>query len=215
MGHSEERYRYPSLIDLDQFLILTFTHTLKSYIFSYMQKKVLSEIDLYTDTVHVITIDRKKIKNDILNSFAFGKRLSKNKKNYSYQDFEVPFSKPLSWLQDYIRDHFRVDYYRTLVSHKEWGNVYGPHESSITRHQVNPLFLKDSPDYTCLYGVEVGKDSCELIIEYDDNRKKNRTWHIPLKDNQFIIFPSTQRYFISQNKSKQINIFLTMAYEAI
>ena len=48
-----------------------------------MQKKVLSEIDLYTDTVQVIKIDRNKIKNDILNSFVSEKRLSKNKKDYS------------------------------------------------------------------------------------------------------------------------------------
>jgi len=180
-----------------------------------MQKKVLSEIDLYTDTVHVIKIDRKKIKNDILNSFASEKRLSKNKKDYSYQDFEVPFSQPLQWLKDYIRDHFRVDYAKTLINKKEWGNVYGPHEFSITRHQVEPLLLRNSPDYTCLYGVDVANDSCELVIEYDDNRRKNRTWHIPLENNRFIIFPSTQRYFISQNKSNQSNIFLTINYEYV
>jgi len=177
-----------------------------------MQKKVLSEIDLYIDTVKVIKIDRKQIKNDIVNSFAFDKRLSKNNKNYSYQDLEVPYSQPLQWLKDYIRDHFK-EYSKTLMSKKEWGNIYNPHESSFTRHQVEPLLLKTSPDYTCLYGVEVAKDSCELVIEYDDNRRKNRTWHIPLQDNKFIIFPSTQRYFISQNKSKQMNIFLTMTYE--
>ena len=180
-----------------------------------MQKKVLSEIDLYTDTVQVIKIDRAKIKNDILNSFVSQKRLSNNKKDYSYQDFEVPYSKPLAWLKDYLRDHFKVDYYKTLIGKKEWGNVYNPDESSFTRHQVEPLLLKYSPDYTCLYGLEVAKDSCELVIEYDDNRRKNRTWHIPLKDNLFIIFPSTQRYFISQNKSKEINVFLTMMYEYI
>ena len=180
-----------------------------------MLKKVLSEIDLYIDTVHVITIDRKKIKNDILNSFVSEKRLSKNKKDYSYQDFEVPFSKPLQWLKDYLRDHFNVDYYRTLISKKEWGKVYSPHESSYTRHQVDPIRLKESPDYTCIYGVDIAKDSCELVIEYDDNRRKNRTWHIPLQNNQFIIFPSTQRYFISPNTGKQMNIFLTIAYEYI
>jgi hypothetical protein len=178
-----------------------------------MQKKVLSEIDLYIDTVRIIKIDRAKIKNDILTSFAFQKRLSKNKKDYSYQDFEVPFSKPLQWLKDYLRDHFKVDYHRILIDKKKWGNVYKQDESSFTRHQVEPLSLKDSPDYTCLYGLHVAKDSCELVIEYDDNRRKNRTWHIPLKDNQFIIFPSTQRYFISKNKSKQMNVFLTMTYE--
>ena len=178
-----------------------------------MQKKVLSEIDLYMDTVHVIKIDRNKIKNDIFNSFALNKRLSENKKDYSYKDFKVPFSKPLQWLQDYIRDHFKVDYYRTLIPKKEWGNIYGPDESSFTRHQVDPLSLNTSPDYTLLYGLDVAKDSCELVIEYDDNRRKNKTWNVPLKNNQFIIFPSTQRYSISKNRSKQMNVFLTMTYE--
>ena len=180
-----------------------------------MLQKILSQVDIYIDTIHIIKIDRSKIKNDILNSFAFEKRLSKNKKDYSYQDFEVPFSKPLSWLKDYLRDHFKVDYARTLIGKKEWGNIYNTDESSFTRHQVEPLLLKESPDYTCLYGVDVAKDSCELVIEYDDNRRKNRTWHLPLEDNKFIIFPSTQRYFISKNKSKQMNIFLTMTYEYI
>jgi len=162
-----------------------------------MLKKVLSEIDLYIDTVHVITIDRAKIKNDILNSFAF--------KYFPILFYQLKF-------YDYLRDHFKVDYHRTLIGKKEWGNIYNQHESSLARHQVD---LKNSPDYTCLYGVEVAKDSCELVIEYDDNRRANRTWHIPLKDNQFIIFPSTQRYFISKNTSKQMNIFLTMTYEYI
>ena len=180
-----------------------------------MRKKVLSEIDLYIDTVQVIEIDRNKIKNNIFTSFVSKNRLSKNKKDYSYQDFKVPFSKPLQWLNDYLRDHFKVDYHRTLISKTEWGNVYGQNESSVARHQVDLVDLKNSPDYTCLYGVDVAKDSCELVIEYDDNRRKNRTWHIPLKDNQFIIFPSTQRYFISQNKSKQMNIFLTLTYDYI
>ena len=77
------------------------------------------------------------------------------------------------------------------------------------------MYLKDAPDYTCVYVIDIAKDSCELVIEYDDNRRKNRTWHIPLVNNKFIIFPSTQRYFISQNTSKQMNIFLTMTYEYI
>jgi len=177
-----------------------------------MKKKVLSEIDLYIDTVQVLKLDRKKIKNDILHSFVFKKRLSRNNKDYSYQDFEIPFSKPLQWLNDYLRDHFQVDHGRTLIFKKTWGNVYNQHESSYTRHQIQPMLLNDAPDYTCLYGVDVAKDSCELVIEYDDNRIKNRTWHIPLADNKFIIFPSTQRYFISQNRSKHMNIFLTMTY---
>ena len=177
-----------------------------------MQKKVLSETDLYIDSVHVIEIDRNKIKSGIINSFVAEKRLSKNKKDYNYEDFEVPLSIPLQQLKAYIKDHFRVDYDKTLIPQKDWGNIYNTHESSLNRSPVDPELLKNSPDYVCLYGVDVAKDSCELVIEYDDNRRKNSTWHIPLENNKFIIFPSIQRYFISQNKSKQMNIFLTMTY---
>jgi hypothetical protein len=63
--------------------------------------------------------------------------------------------------------------------------------------------------------IFIGKDSCELVIEYDDNRRKNRTWHIPIKNNYFYMFPSTQRYFITENKSKQMNVLLTINYEFI
>ena len=66
-----------------------------------------------------------------------------------------------------------------------------------------------------MYGVDVQKDSCELVIEYDDNRRKGRTWHIPLENNKFIIFPSTHRYFISKNKGAQMNIFLSMNCEYV
>ena len=177
-----------------------------------MEKKELSQIDVYIDTVQIIKIDHAKLKNDIFNSLATDKRRSQNKRDYAYHDFKISFSQPFQWLRDYIEDHFHAQYQKTLIPHDHWGNIYSQHELSPTRHQVDPVALKDSPDYTCIYGIEVAKDSCELVIEYDDNRRKNQTWHIPLEENKFIIFPSTQRYFISKNKSKPINVFLTLTY---
>ena len=86
-------------------------------------------------------------------------------------------------------------------------------ERSPTRHSVDPLNLKESPDYVYIYCVDVEPNSCEFVMEYDDNRRVNRTWHIPLQTNQFIIFPSTQRYFITKNKSSNMNVFLTTTAE--
>ena len=63
--------------------------------------------------------------------------------------------------------------------------------------------------YTFIYGVDVNKDSSDCIIEYDDNRRKNRTWHIPMKNNKFIMFPATNKYSFSPNTSDGLNIILT------
>ena len=180
-----------------------------------MQQKVLSQIDIYTDTVQGSQIDNSQLKNDLLNSSILEKRLSDNSKDYSYQDLQLPFSKSYSWLVDYVRDHFNVDYHKVLVPKKEWGNIYLPKESSHSRHQVEPLLLKQSPDYTYIYCVEVTKNTCEFVMEYDDNRRANRAWHIPLETNKLIIFPSTQRYFISQNTGKYMNVFITVNCEYV
>ena len=157
-----------------------------------MHKKVLSEIDLYYGKIDMpkgFEIDRTKIKNDIINSYIKDEGLTNNKRSYAYTDYKVPFSQPLQWLQDYIRDHIKVEYNFTLVPKLIWGNVFG---------------------------VDLGEDKeTGVVIEYDDNRRKGRDWHKPLKNNEFVMFPSTNKYFIPPNKSKRLNTFLTITYEYI
>jgi len=183
-----------------------------------MHKKVLTEVDLYYGAINTpkgFEIKRDVIKNQILDSFVKEKRISDNIKDYSYSDYKIEHSQPYQWLQDYIRDHFRGEYDKTLIHKLSWGNIYDYNQKSFSRTTVDPVDLRNAPDYTFIYGVDVGKDSTGIVIEYDDNRRKGRTWHIPLNNNHFVMFPSTQQYFISPNKSKQMNIISTTTYEFI
>jgi len=188
-----------------------------------MEKVVLSEIDLYTGEIKTpkgFEIQRTPIKNQIIQAYAGSlenpqNRISNNLKDYSYLDYKLGFSQPLCWLQDHMRDFFRLNYHKTLIPKLTWGNIYKNQEQSFSRTSVDPVDLRNAPDYTFIYGIDVAEDSCELIIEYNDNRRAGRTWHIPMKNNFFTLFPSTQKYFISENKSKKINIFLTSTYEYI
>ena len=183
-----------------------------------MQKKVLTEVDLYIGEISMpkgFEIDRDKIRNDIIESYVKQKRINTNPQAYAFDDYVVPFSQPLQWTQDYMRDHWRVEYGYTLVQKNMHGNVMHPKEKSWTRHQVEPVDLLNSPDYTFIYGVDVKEGSSECIIEYDDNRRKNRTWHLPIKNNEFIMFPATNKYSFSPNTSNGLNIILTINYEYI
>ncbi len=68
-----------------------------------MEKVVLSEIDIITGTIDCpkgFEINREKIKNDIITSYINQERISNNEKNYSYNDYKVPFSQPLQWYKD-------------------------------------------------------------------------------------------------------------------
>ena len=183
-----------------------------------MHKKVLTEVDLYTGEIAMpkgFEINRNQIKNDILKSYVTLDRINNNPKTYSYKNYKVPFSQPLQWMQDYMRDHWNAEYGFTLVQKDMHAKVLHPKEQSVLMHSLEPVDLRNSPDYTFIYVVDVEPNSCECIIEYDDNRRKNRTWHIPIENNKFIMFPATNRYSFSPNSSDGLNIILTITYEYI
>ena len=167
-----------------------------------MEKKVLSEIALYYGDIAMpkgFEIDRNKLQDDILKSQINNK--------------EFPYSRSWDMLNTYIREHIELEYDFKLVNKKTWGDVYKPKEISIPLLNIDPIDLRNSPDYTLLYGVNV-KD-CSIRIHYDDNRRKGRAWDIPLTNNRFIMFPSTQMYYITNNQKDSLNFILTITYEFI
>ena len=167
-----------------------------------MEKKVLSEIALYHGDVSMpkgFEIDRNKLQSDILKS------------QINNKDF--PFSRTWDMLNTYIREHINVEYGFQLVNKETRGNVYKPKEISIPLLNIDPVDLRNSPDYTLLYGVNV-KD-CSVRIHYDDNRRAGRSWDMPLKNNQFLMFPSTNMYYITNNQKDSLNFILTITNESI
>ena len=167
-----------------------------------MQKKVLSEIALYYGDVTMPKgwdIDRDKLQDDILKS--------------QIQNKQFPFSRNWDMLNTYITDHIRLEHSINLIVKEFWGNMYKPQQTTIPLLNIDPVDLRNSPDFTLLYGVKV-KD-CMVRIHYEDNRRKGRSWDISLKDNKFIMFPSTCMYYLTNNQKDSVNFIHTMTYEYI
>ena len=165
-----------------------------------MQKKVLSEIDLYYGDVAMpkgFEIDRDKLQSDILKSRINNKKF--------------PYSREWDKLNTYVREHINVEYGFSLINKKTWGDIYKPQEISIPLLNIDPVDLRNSPDYTLLYGVKV--DGCKVRIHYDDNRRKGRSWDIELKNNMFIMFPSTNMYYLTNTQKNSLNFVQTITYE--
>ena len=167
-----------------------------------MEKKVLSEITLYYGDVSMpkgFEINCNKLQEDILKSQI-------NNKNF-------PYSREWDKLNTYLREHINLEFGFQLINKETWGNVYKPKELSAPLLNIDPVDLRNSPDYTLLYGVNV-KD-CSVRIHYDDNRRAGRSWDIPLKNNEFIMFPSTQMYYITNDQKDSLNFVLTITHEFI
>ena len=167
-----------------------------------MNKKVLSEQALYFGDVSMPKhweIDSNDLAHHILHS--------------SLTDENLQFSRTYDKLNTYIREFINLKHKINLVNKKTWGNIYKPNETTIPLLNIDPVDLRNSPDFTMLYGVKV--TDCNIKIYYDDNRRKGRSWDIELKNNMFIMFPSTNMYYITNNQKDSLNFVQTITYEYI
>jgi len=167
-----------------------------------MQRQVLTEQSLFYGDVSMPKdweIDRIELSHHILHS--------------SLTDQELQFSKTYDKLNTYMKDFIGLDYGINLVNKSTWGNIYKPNETTIPLLNIDPVDLRNSPDFTMLYGVKV--KNCFVRIHYEDNRRKGRSWDIELKNNMFIMFPSTNMYYLTNNQKDSLNFVQTITYEYI
>ena len=167
-----------------------------------MNKNILTEQSLFYGDIDMPKnweIDRTELAHHILHSSLTNEKLQ--------------FSKTYDKLNTYMKDFIGLDYGIKLVNKSTWGNIYKPNETTIPLLNIDPVDLRNSPDFTMLYGVKV-KD-CFVRIHYEDNRRKGRSWDIELKNNMFIMFPSTNMYYLTNNQKDSLNFVQTITYEYI
>ena len=124
-----------------------------------MKKKVLDTHFVCTDFVAPVKIDRDELKFRIVAAFYLKKRMNDDPRADNYGDYKVEHCKPYSWVEDYVHDHFRLQFNKSLIPKVTWGNCYHIGEQSISRRYLDA-------DMTWIYGVEVAKDSSSLVIAH-------------------------------------------------
>ena len=167
-----------------------------------MQKKVLTEQSIYFGEVSMPKhweIDKIDLAHHILHS--------------TFKDTKILPSRTLDKLSTYIKDFAKLKHNIILVDKKIWGDIYKPQQVSPSLLNIDPVDLRNSADYTLLYGVKV--EDCSVRIHYDDNRRKGRSWDMKLKNNMFIMFPSTNMYYITNTQKDSLNFIQTITYEFI
>jgi len=170
-----------------------------------INKKILSEIALYQGFVKMpegFEIEKEiLVKNILLSQY--------------YEDINYPFSITWDKLKTYITDFIKVEHGLNLIPKKSYGNFYEKNETSKPKLEIDPVDLKNSSDFVLLYGVEVDPKTCEIVIYYDDNRRKGRSYNVFLENNMFIIFPSSQLYYIKNHKNSYLNFIQTITFTYI
>jgi hypothetical protein len=165
-----------------------------------MKKKVLTEQVIYTDEIKLpkgFEINPLDLSQDVL------KKLFLDKNSIQSKHFDQ--------LNRYIIENCELRYKLKLINKKTWGTIFTPNEEYTCLSSVDPIDLKNSPDFVCLYGINT--EECYVTIFYDDNRRKGKNFKLPLKYNSFIMFPSTNTYTIYNNQKSSLNFIQTITFE--
>lgn len=134
---------------------------------------------------------------------------------FQYIYFKDAFTFSTEWekLNNYIKEFYQVKHKKNLINKESEGLIFYPNQTSQPISDVDPVNLRESPDFTMLYGVHT-KD-CFVKIYYDDNRSKGRDWTIPLKKNRYIIFPSSNKYIVLNYQKQLLNFIQKITYEGL
>jgi len=133
------------------------------------------------------------------------------KKLNRYNDVKIETMQDITWLTDYIEGQYLLKTKVTLWPKEISVMVHNKGEGSIKRHHLDYANLKDSPDLVMLYFLETDKN--DLIIEYDNGRKKGCYWTLPIEQNKYVLFNSHLEYYLKPNTSGKQRIVLRVTYE--
>jgi len=131
--------------------------------------------------------------------------------NY-YENVEYPFSIAFDKVKTFVSDFMRLEHKCNLITTKIFGNFYERNEVSDPKLQIDIKNLNESADFVLLYGVEIEPKTCEVVIYYDDNRRKGKVFNFILEKDNFIMFPSSQLYYVKNNKNSYLNFIQTILF---
>lgn len=181
-----------------------------------MQKKVLSEIDIYFGTVDMpkyFEINRDQLKASLLTSVLTDKQYSNSFVIKNPNDYEMLNGKAFTMFNRYIIENFFLRHKKSIKNNFNFGSIFEKEQSSITKNLVDKYKMGDSPDYTCIYGIDIQKNSQQLIIEYSNKRLVEQFLTVELRNNEYVIFPSTLNYFFTKNNSDKTNSYMVTTYD--
>jgi hypothetical protein len=168
-----------------------------------MNKTTLSELAVYSGNLELpkgLEFNSESLRADII--------------DYHTSDKPFAYSRNLDILDKYIQDYFNLHHKKFLIRREVSGLVIGKDVQTENMIEADPMNLKDATDFVLLYGVKIKKDSCNIVLEYDDNRIKNRWHNKEFHENSYMIFPSTTIYRIAKNESSLTNYILKISYES-
>ena len=92
--------------------------------------------------------------------------------------------------------------------------MHEKNESTNTHDHVDCFDIKNSPDYSMVFYVQVPKDSGKIVFQWPTNKyNQYKRWWYPPSVGHYLIFPSTLDHFVTKNNSKDHRIAISFNFK--
>jgi len=181
-----------------------------------MYSKTLTKQSIIWDTIpDILPLDIGQIKTNIVQAYAFKKRQSEEEWDYKYNYYNIENDKYVTWIQDYIRDHYNAQYNKTPISINTAGIMQKEGEGINTHNHTWEYDYEKTPDISCLYCVAMGEKPTYITFEYKGGRIRHGRWKIPMVPRKLIMFNSEISHYLTKNENKDPTINLSFQYQLI
>lgn len=181
-----------------------------------LDKKVLTEEFIIHDQIpSILKIDTDLLLQKALLNFHNKKRVNEDPFYYDYHYTKLDDNKNITWVQDYIRDHYKTEYNKTPILTKSDALIQAEGDTIGNHHHIDDWDYEGSPDISALYCLEAREKPSYIMFEYACGRDRKRRWRMPMKTGQVIIFSSSLLHSLTRNENKDPIINLSFQFQLL
>lgn len=181
-----------------------------------INKIVLTEQSIVLGTIpKILKFNKEDLKLNLLSSYSKNNYQSFDEFNYHKYYLNLDLHQHFTWLHDFIKDDYNLNYGKSLIKTSFSGILLLPNESIDYHHHVDDYDIHNSNDFTCVYVLEAEKQSSSLFFEYEQGRKRHAKWMEPLETNKYLLFNSELRHSYSKNLSNKPIYMICWTFQII
>jgi len=163
----------------------------------------------------ILPINFDKLNLNVFNNFYYQNAQNNNESSYLKNYYHVDHDIEITWLSDFIRDHYCVKFEKTPVLLASAGILVEQNQSINYHHHLDEYDLENSPDISVIVTLKTGKEPSFIEFQYEQGRKRHQHHRVQLKEKQLIIFNSELRHCFTKNFNSRPTVNLSLKYQLI
>ena len=181
-----------------------------------MKSKTLTKQSITWDTIpDILPLNIGSMKTTIVKGYAFKKRQSDEDWDYKYNYYSLENNKYITWIHEYISDHYKEQYNKTPILINLAGIIQKRGEGINTHNHIWEYDYEKTPDISCLYCVAMGEKPTYVTFEYQGGRVRHGRWKVPMAPRKLIIFNSEIPHYLTQNANDDPTINLSFQFHLV